>query len=317
MNELQNFGLMILSVTAYELVVAFGLTLLPRFGGAGKRIAAAIAQAPLLDAAISALTWIPWLVAGLIFGWLGVLASVLGQWVALQIWTRTHEAMHWKKRKGPRIVKFLNREVGWFANHVALWVTALAVPVFLLVRLAQIALYPFLVRLLDFPKYRTREWIAVSRHKFDGLIGHDLIWCLYCDWMTGVYALGAEMLRNVESFWCPIRFDDPRKCANCRVDFPDIDGGWVPATANMDAVARVMSEKYGDGARSWFGHPARLTVEGKEPPADSSRMDERSPESPAGAEASGEPPEAADSEAPRHADTRSRDDGPHERERRD
>ena len=37
------------------------------------------------------------------------------------------------------------------------------------------------------------------------VIGHALIWCLYCDWMTGVWSLGTEMLRNVESFWYPIR----------------------------------------------------------------------------------------------------------------
>ena len=51
----------------------------------------------------------------------------------------------------------------------------------------------------------------------------DLIWCLYCDWMTGVYAFGGEMLRNVESFWCPIRFYDGKKCENCKIDFPDIE----------------------------------------------------------------------------------------------
>jgi hypothetical protein len=81
--------------------------------------------------------------------------------------------------------------------------------------------------------------------------------------MTGVYSLGAEMLRNVESFWCPIRYYDGKKCENCRVDFPDIEHGWVAAEGNMHDVERVMQEKYGDGRREWFGHPARLTVNGK------------------------------------------------------
>ena len=98
------------------------------------------------------------------------------------------------------------------------------------------------------------------------LVGHDLIWCLYCDWMTGVYSLGAEMLRNVESFWCPIRFYDGKKCENCRIDFPDVDGGWVAADGTMADVTRVMDEQYPEGAvNRWFGHPARLTVNGEEP----------------------------------------------------
>ena len=47
--------------------------------------------------------------------------------------------------------------------------------------------------------------------KVEGLVGHDRIWCLYCDWMTGVWSLGTEMLRNVESFWCPLRFSSDAK----------------------------------------------------------------------------------------------------------
>jgi hypothetical protein len=103
------------------------------------------------------------------------------------------------------------------------------------------------------------EWVTVSRQKFDGLVGHDLIWCLYCDWMTGVYSLGAEMLRNVESFWCPIRFYDGKKCENCRIDFPDIDR-WVPADGNMKQVTELLLEKYppeSEEPRAWFGSTCR------------------------------------------------------------
>src|SRR5207249_402395 len=112
---------------------------------------------------------------------------------------------------GPRIVKFLNGAVGRWRNHGALLVTLVAAPGFWLVRIHEVILYPFLIWFLNFPRYREAEWINVSRQKFDGLVGHDLIWCLYCDWMTGVYSLGAEMLRNVESFWCPIRFYEGKK----------------------------------------------------------------------------------------------------------
>ncbi|MEZ6162889.1 MAG: hypothetical protein R3B67_00435 [Phycisphaerales bacterium] len=107
----------------------------------------------------------------------------------------------------------------------------------------------------------------MSRHKFDGLVGHDLIWCLYCDWMTGVWSLGSEMLRNVESFWCPIRFLDDKKCANCSVDFPDVMNAWVPSDGSMGDVTELLERKYaglGSGT-PWFGHPEQggLTVEGK------------------------------------------------------
>ena len=141
--------------------------------------------------------------------------------------------------------------------------TLVALPGFWFIRFIEITAYWPLVVLLGFPKYKQSDWINVSRQKFEGLIGHDLIWCLYCDWMTGVYSLGAEMLRNVESFWCPIRFYDGKKCANCTIDFPDVDNGWVAPGATMTDVLATMEEKYGDGRREWFGHPARLTVKGR------------------------------------------------------
>ena len=160
-------------------------------------------------------------------------------------------------------MKFINAAVGRWQNHLALWVTLVALPAFWLIRFIQIGMWWTLVALLDFPKYKHSDWINVSRQKFEGLVGHDLIWCLYCDWMTGVYSMGAEMLRNVESFWCPIRFYEGKKCANCAVDFPDINGGWVDNDGTMADVVTKMEEMYTTGPRTWFGHPARLTVKGK------------------------------------------------------
>jgi hypothetical protein len=107
--------------------------------------------------------------------------------------------------------------------------------------------------------------VNVSRQKFRGLVGHDLIWCLYCDWMTGVWSLGTEMLRNVESFWCPIRFASGKKCDNCKLDFPDVAGGWVPADSSVVEAAALVTEKFSGGQKGWFGHPVRLTIERKEP----------------------------------------------------
>lgn len=208
-------------------------------------------------------------------GGLGLLAllgvSIAAQAAALVLWSWFHEAITPGARSGPRIVTTLNRRVGPVRNHLAVWWTALAVPLFTLVRLAQILIYPPLHWLVRLPRYKTSEWINVSRQKFSGLVGYDLIWCLYCDWMTGVWSLGSEMLRNVESFWCPIRYSSPEKCEKCVLDFPDIDGGWVDARGSMADVARVLEQKYPgpNGENGWFGHPTRvqvkITIDGQQP----------------------------------------------------
>jgi hypothetical protein len=84
--------------------------------------------------------------------------------------------------------------------------------------------------------------------------------------MTGVWSLGSEMLRNVESFWCPIKFASGAKCQNCKLDFPDVVNGWVPASGTMMEVTELLKEKYG-GRKDmpWFGHPVRITVGGETP----------------------------------------------------
>jgi hypothetical protein len=220
-------------------------------------------KAPLVDLLVAAITWVPWVWACLFAGWIGFAGAILAQMVALYAWCFLHEMLYREAARGPRIVKFLNRTVGRWQNHLALWVTLIALPGFWVIRAMEILAYWPLVVLLKFPKYRQSEWINVSRQKFDGLVGHDLVWCLYCDWMTGVYSLGAEMLRNVESFWCPIRFYEGKKCENCKTDFPDIEHGWAPATGTMTDVVSVLEAKYSDGNHQWFGHPARLTVKGK------------------------------------------------------
>ena len=81
--------------------------------------------------------------------------------------------------------------------------------------------------------------------------------------MTGIWSLGSEMLRNVESFWCPIRFYSDKKCENCAIDFPDINGGWVQADGNMADVVKLIETKQADGNSAWFGHPNRVTIEGQ------------------------------------------------------
>ncbi len=77
--------------------------------------------------------------------------------------------------------------------------------------------------------------------------------------MTGVWSLATEMLRNVESFWCPIRFSCEKKCANCAIDFPDVNNGWVHATGNMADVVKTLEHMYPPAKdfQYWFGHPLR------------------------------------------------------------
>lgn len=257
--------------------------LLTNVGRLSAGLAAVCRRAPMLDVIVAIASWVPWVVFGVLashelraYGWVyGVIGAIAGQVAGLQIWCWGHELANREKIKGPRIVRYLNKRVGRFRNHAALWVTALAYPIFWAIRFGEVCVYPMLVWTIRLPKYKQAEWVNVSRTKFDGLVGHDLIWCLYCDWMTGVYSLGAEMLRNVESFWCPIRFYDGKKCANCKVDFPDIDGGWAPADGTMGDVVATMQKHYDGGDHSWFGHPRRsetsqvvkITVKGETPEA--------------------------------------------------
>jgi len=214
-------------------------------------------RAPWLDIVLSLLTWVPWVVSASIGGWLCFAACFLGQVIAMEAFCIIHRRLN--PSDGPRLLSTLDKIVGPIKNQLGLWITLPGVPLLVCIRLAQVAVYPFLVWLLKFPKYNEAEWVNVSRQKFSGLIGGDLVWCLYCDWMTGVYSLGAEMLRNVESFWCPIKFYENKKCENCKVDFPDIER-WVKADGTMQDVKEALEKNYPTGEdkpRSWWGHPER------------------------------------------------------------
>jgi hypothetical protein len=272
----------LIASTGSMLLLAFCLHQLKRLGSPGLAIREWLSAGFPLDVVVFLYTTAPLigaLVAPLIFDlrspitWLLPIVAIAGQLIALYLWAWTHELANLsalRAAKGARLVSSQNRNLGGpitgrIRNHFSLLWTLLAVPVFNIVRLAEWIVYPVLVVVTKLPPYDSRQWVNVSRHKFEGLVGHDLIWCLYCDWMTGVWSLGTEMLRNIESFWCPIRFSNSSKCANCTLDFPDIDKGWVKENANVTDAARVIDTQYPapDGTNAWLNHPVRLTVKGK------------------------------------------------------
>lgn len=259
-NGLWTFLLIAGGTIASLLLVAGLLHLIPRLGSAGRRLSDALCRAPGLDGVVMFFTVFPIILGPILGGWAGLAGAIAGQVATVLIWTQLHELAHRDVVRGPRIVKSLNRIVGRWRNHAAVWTTATVTPLFTLVRLAELFVYPPLHWLVGLPAYNDADWVNVSRQKFCGLVGHDLIWCLYCDWMTGIWSLGTEMLRNVESFWCPIRFYSDKKCANCAIDFPDVADGWVPADGTMAQVADTIDHMHGNGDHSWFGKRVQLTV---------------------------------------------------------
>ncbi|MFZ9931669.1 MAG: hypothetical protein ACO3G9_00520 [Chthoniobacterales bacterium] len=211
--------------------------------------------APWLDVVVSYFIWLPWVAGACLDGWRGLAAALLAQFVFLHAFCAFDRMVRGRGRKSLEAAHA--KKLGWVRNEIALLLTVPAVTVFFLVRLAELLFYPPMALMAKMPRYKTSEWINLSRHKFDGLVGHDLVWCWYCDWMTGVWALGSEMLRNVESFWCPIRFCED--CKNCHVatDFPDVQK-WCAAQGSIEDAVRVFEEQYGDRKEnSWFGHPGR------------------------------------------------------------
>ena len=259
-NGLWTFLLIAGGTIASLLLVAGLLHLIPRLGSAGRRLSDALCRAPGLDGVVMFFTVFPIILGPILGGWAGLAGAIAGQVATVLIWTQLHELAHRDVVRGPRIVKSLNRIVGRWRNHAAVWTTATVTPLFTLVRLAELFVYPPLHWLVGLPAYNDADWVNVSRQKFCGLVGHDLIWCLYCDWMTGIWSLGTEMLRNVESFWCPIRFYSDKKCANCAIDFPDVADGWVPADGTMAQVADTIDHMHGHGDHSWFGKRVQLTI---------------------------------------------------------
>jgi hypothetical protein len=215
-----------------------------------------IAVAPTLDFFISLFTWMPWAAGGIWRGWIGVAAAVVAQVLFLHAFCLVHRALRGKK--GRTLTDAQGRILGPVRNQLCLLVQTPAIVAFVGIRATELFLYPAIAALGRLPTYKQSEWVNLSRHKYDGLIGYDLLWCWYCDWMTGLWCLGSEMLRNIESFWCPIQFLSPEKNANAAIDFPDIKK-WAPPNGTMEDAVRLIEKHYdGQSPNSWWGHADRM-----------------------------------------------------------
>lgn len=156
---------------------------------------------------------------------------------------------------GFHIRKYWIRRDGW-VRYLAGWLCFAAAPMFWQIRVSEIVLYPPLRWAWGFPHLRARDYIAFSRHKTRGLVGADYLYCLYCEWMTGVWSLGTEMLRHLESMWCPLRFNGREdQCERCSWTFPDIRQ-WASPEGGMPAVEQFLKLHYEGrplGERSHLG----------------------------------------------------------------
>ena len=153
----------VITVAIFQTALAYAATFNDRLGDTGRRWAEACIKAPFIDLALGLFTWIPWFVLGLACGWRGVIGSIIGQVIGLYIWIIGHEYVCREAAAGPRIVKVLNRVVGRWQNHLALWVTAVAFPGFLFIRLMEVALWPALVAPVLFDELVEQAVVATAR----------------------------------------------------------------------------------------------------------------------------------------------------------
>src|SRR2546428_5102172 len=88
------------------------LHLIPRLGAAGTRLGAWLCRAPGLDLVVSLFTWIPPTALGIVFGWRGVVGSIIGQVLGLLVWMFAHQLANRTHVHGPPLVRVLKPPLG-------------------------------------------------------------------------------------------------------------------------------------------------------------------------------------------------------------
>ncbi len=137
--------LTVAGVTALAILLGAGvLHLIPKLGSAGRSLSAALCRAPGLDLVVTYFTVAPLFVGPIVGGWAGLAGGVAGQVAGMLAWQWLHELTHLRATRGPRVVKVLNRLFGRWRNHTAVWLTALVTPIFWVVRVAEVAVYPLI-----------------------------------------------------------------------------------------------------------------------------------------------------------------------------
>lgn len=56
-------------------------------------------------------------------------------------------------------------------------------------------------------RVRRSDYIAIDRHRLPYLSALQKAHCVYCGYVTGVYAFASEVAARTEQYWCPIKHE--------------------------------------------------------------------------------------------------------------
>lgn len=225
-----------------------------------------LARPPAIDWIVILYTAAPW-IAGWTAGarihghWIGGIPGlatvVASQILSLELFDFLHLRLAARRGiKSLEINSTIERRFGKWNNRICLWLTIPSIPFFLMNRFGFRGYFIF-EKLLGFSHFEDSDYITVSRQKIKNLVGADLVWCLYCDWMTGGWTLTTEILNEVESYWCPLQFADQGKCEKCAQFFRT--GHWASPGCTAEEISHVAGRTGGgkmtSGESAGLGRP--------------------------------------------------------------